>query len=756
MSSKFQDLFLSRQSEAGAPKTTAGRLVANINRKMEQEAGGSSSFVERDVATAFVSMESLDNVKITSLREAGSFLEQQINDIISTESLESGLKVSEAFTANQMASAMFAGLMGTTADRALKMKAPSPSLEANQVFIDYSGQGDYLGTRIRPAVESYDERDNRHATAYSIAYNMLTTRQDEFGEALFPTVVVSPDQVGFVMSIRLVNVMDDIRHDVKGTLADFNKRNIIHAVIDASILENDSTAIIPVHSVDSASFFVSGVTPYAVDYSGESVNTAPLAFGKSVDLMGISQTAKLLDTGILDVTDAIDSSIVLQTVAIKIEGSADDVIEINTSSIPLSVFHDARQGHYRTMRLAFDPQYVIVKGPVKLADRTGNSTDLAALETSKHVVRLKLSVFGSVNQETGETSLTANGVTVVAVYDEDGNKLSITSGPGKTTADLFAGATPVGYTLRANRTNSNRRQRGQLLTTDYYQQIYAVPLHAPITTLRPVTVSDQTDAADLAALVTATHIRTSNAAVTKLLEAVGTLRDYVQNGQVVNQNPEMLGIANWLVKAFFYEETVEVEDIVDSLKSADRMADLQAAIVSKVRHFAYTAYRDTGYKAAADALAGGIAPKPTVIIATDPVIANYLLVNGDFRTLGNDFDVKIVSSLDTRVYGKMFVTFGQFGEGKEGQPNPMHFGNMGWKPELTIVLPMTRNGQISKELTVQPAFVHVVNLPVLGVFTVNGIEKVIDAKVNVNTAEQNQSNGLVQVTNLSGFTKYTP
>jgi hypothetical protein len=58
------------------------------------------------------------------------------------------------------------------------------------------------------------------------------------------------------------------------------------------------------------------------------------------------------------------------------------------------------------------------------------------------------------------------------------------------------------------------------------------------------------------------------------------------------------------------------------------------------------------------------------------------------------------------VAGKLIFTFGMF-NGQEGVPNPLHFGNMAWKPETTLVLPMPRNGGISKELTVQPSFIQV-------------------------------------------------
>lgn len=63
------------------------------------------------------------------------------------------------------------------------------------------------------------------------------------------------------------------------------------------------------------------------------------------------------------------------------------------------------------------------------------------------------------------------------------------------------------------------------------------------------------------------------------------------------------------------------------------------------------------------------------------------MVTGDFRTLGNEFEVKVVTTLNTNMVGKIAVSFGQFNGATEGVPNPMHFGNMAYKPELVTVLP---------------------------------------------------------------------
>jgi hypothetical protein len=191
-------------------------------------------------------------------------------------------------------------------------------------------------------------------------------------------------------------------------------------------------------------------------------------------------------------------------------------------------------------------------------------------------------------------------------------------------------------------------------------------------------------------------------------------------------------VARFLVTPFYEHQNYSAPAVVDSIKSHERAADIQASLVNMLRDMVYRMYRDSGFKAAADALAGGVAATPTVIIGTDPVIARYLQVTGDFRTLGNDFNVKIVSTLNINMRGKIRFSFGEFGEGKEGVPNPMHFGNMAWKPELTLILPLHRNGANSKEITVQPSFLHIVNLPIMGSIDVSGIESVVTAKVPVN------------------------
>lgn len=708
-------------------KSGLAQLVDGLTRHVQQHGQPGS----KDSAGKLLAMESLGETAQAELTSSVKGLNTAMEGIALEMAENLGYKKDDSnslkFSTAQKMAGIIAGTLAGNIDayRSSPVSRQAPAMEGMQ-FVPAIG-GDSVEKRL--ALEAYDEKDNRNAVVYSIAYNMQASRQDEFGEAFFPTITVTPDQFGYSISVRLIQVFDEVRRKVTGEVSkNFGRRNIIQALIDPTILRNDQTKVIPVYRDESKPNFVADtlLTPKTVVHEGVSITTSALKIGAKFSLLGLSQHSALLETGLQDHTDALDPMIQLEKLYLTVQNADATVKEVipfgQVAQMASAGFTHAIQGNYRVMNLNFSTDALNVNKTVKKADGAA-SVLLAPLVTGEYSVRLSVAVSGSVNLELADTTLFANQVTVYEVKDKDGNILDMTAGNGKTIADLFIAAAVIGYDLEARRTNTNRRERGQLLDLTYFNMVYGVPLLSPITVTRPLTVGDGNDSGDLAALITATHIRTSNAAVAKLLETVSILEEAVaRNGGVVAGDSEVLGVGRFLVTPFFKRVPLDVADNLQTLKAHERAADIQATLVNTLRDLAYRMYRDSGYKAAADALSGGIAPVPTVIIGTDPVIARYLTVTGDFRTLGNEFNVKIVSTLNQDMIGKIVMTLGEFGEGKDGMPNPLHFGNMAWKPELTLVLPLHRNGANSKELTVQPSFRHVVNCPILAIIDVTGIE----------------------------------
>lgn len=727
---KFQQSKILRQRNTG---DTLSGIVSDLQQHLNGQAG---SFASQKIARAVLSIESLDVADQRELSTAMEGLHAVLNQVAQTHNLKS------SFTQAQRDAAAAAGIIASDIPGHLRYQAPQVLAEEGLVIIHESPAVIAAGgsvDRIRPALEAYDERDNKSAPVYTVAYNMQASRQDEFGEAFFPTITVSPEQAGIAVSIRLVTVYNDIRRAITGAVEDWKRRNIIRAVIDHTILRNDTTKVVPVYRDESKDKFVDPAVllPYDTLVMDETITTSALAMGKELSLISISQTDALLETGLMDISDTLDQAMNLETLFLKVVDPTDptafEVVRFNVSRLPYSNFTYSPQGNYRLNQLMFRTDILKLDKNTKLVDGS-ISTLLDFIKTNELTVRLSVTVSGTCNLEYSNMTVFTNQLSLKKVFNAGGAELAPSDATYIQVNELVEKMEMVGYEVSARRTNMNRRQRGQLLNTDWNTQIYNVPLLPPITIPRPLSAGDQNDTSDLAGLITATRIATSNAAVTELQRVEEVLEDFVSDADASIDTPAILGTGRYLVKPFFERHVIDMTTDLDSLSSGDRRDDIQALLVNKLRDISYRMYRDTGYKAAADAMAGGIAPLPVILMGTDPVTGGYINVNGDQRTLGNGLNYNLVTSLDDRITGKIYLTLG-VAEGQEGIANPMHFGNMAWKPETTMVLPMPRNGGISKELTVQPSYLHVNHSPILAVIEVRGIENVAGSKVTVNVSQ---------------------
>lgn len=690
--------------------TPVGNLIEHLRHHID-----GARAVSSNVARSALSLESIDNVQEQALNEAGNRLQVAIEAVAEEIGFASNL------TEAQVQAAAIAGILAGDYRNTMSRKMENAVATESMAVINAVGS-DVVNQRAF-GLEAYDERENRDAVIYSIAYNMQSARQDEFGETHFPTITLTPDQVGFGVTVDLMMVFDGAEHKITGTFEDFKKKNIIRAVTDSTILRKDQTRVVPVYRAQSADKFIAStiVAPQVIDHEGVSINTAPLATGKKLDLIALGQHDQLIQAGVMDQTDTLDPYLNLQDVYVKV---GNDVLKFNVLNLPLANFVYSPQNNYRIMTLNFHTTSILVNVKTKQVDGSDLDT-LASIATNDLIVRLEVSLTGTINIETGETQVFGNAVGVYSVQDSSGQALALDAAPAKAIVDAFAAATIPGWYPQAYYTNMNRRQRGQFIDVTKYTQLYNVPLRSPITTIHPINVDGQTDASDVQALITTTRIRTSNEAVTALINAAAQLREYVDSRDMVGVGPDMLGVGRFFVRPTYFEESIDMNDIVDSIKSHERAVDIQAALVNKLRDYAYRMFRDSEYKAASDALSGGISPVPTVIIGTDPVIARYLMVTGELRTLGGEFNVRLVSTLDKRVTGKIFVTFGVFDEGRNVSPNPLNFGNMAWAPELVLTANISRGNTISKETVVQPRYTFVVNCPVMTCLNISNIPDVV-------------------------------
>ena len=680
----------------------------------------------------FFSSRSVSDKSLTALSVATENLSDQQAQAVSSgyNNIESTLKavLSDTHIAAegyQLESAAMAGMIAADPITALRAKfRPLPDgamVQANS-SLDGRPERGY-------SLEAYDERDNRNSQMQSVIYNLLAPKQDEFGETLFPTIVVAPNEMGLTLAMKLFYVYNDFKRATSGALANYGRKNIIRAYADTSILKNELTRGVPVLRVggaddNTASFAdVTDVPAWSEELgTGITVQTGALKVDTKVDLIGISQTNELLASGVMGPTDSLDTFVRLKKIFVKVtDGTDTDVFEIDTSALPGSTFTYAPQGNYRRMILALDTDSVVLS-----PDTTKLSgAPLAVLtELATHKARIGLTINGSVSLDKGDGVVNRGQLSLLAM--RNASDLLVTGAAFTALETKIASCEIIGFVPEYYRANSNLRQRGQLVDTQTDYRVIPVNYRSPLSILAPTSRDAADDSSAIQTLIMATGIRISNEAVNAVNRGLTMLKHYKAVADAAGNLPEMSAIGHYLVKPSYFEETVELDKVVNTMRSQDKFADIRAALVEKARYYANEMYRQSEYGAALAVMSGNTQMRATVIIACDPVIHNYLTKDGDLRTLGENFDVKVVSTLADGMKGKMVVTFGVFDASRNTAINPLNFGNMLYSPEVVVNLPISRDGQTSKELMVTPRFTHEVNLPVATLLNVSGLPKVLN------------------------------
>lgn len=708
----------------GESQSPIGSLVQQISAQLKRDG---DSIVQKKTAAMAAGLESLDAASLREVQSAATHIETSFKDLAyGIEGFDSS-----SITAAGLEAATIIGLASADPKTYLRAKRTGVGIEGIPVITNPVGGSFGSIDYANAGLEAFDKANIENFVAHSIAYNLLAPRQDEFGETFFPTIVATPDQAYFKVSVNRTMVYEGAIHKLDASLADFNKRNIIEAFRDAEILKNEATELVPYVQASgvNASIFVDEalVPTYQRKVDKHDVDTRPLRINNPtpISLIGASQHPGLISAGLLDQTDAVDHMVKLSTLYVRVtKGSDSSIVKFNTVRMPRSQFIKTREGMSKDVGLQFRTQGLRVDENTKAIDGAAVPA-LADVVAGKFIVNLRGAVDGDLNLERGELSVRAGHFTPFSVFDENGVELSVAH-------PALAGVTfePIGYEVSARRTNSNRRVRGLLLDRDIYEEAYLVGVLPPISIHKAVAHDDE--AADVQALINATHVQISNSAVTNLLNYAEALESFYNSAVVGTSTApstggDFAGIARMMVTPFFERIEVDLEKVVANISSKDKLKDIQGFFVALINEISYRMSQKSGYVPALQALTAGAKAKPRLLIGTDVVLPQFMMIPGDDRISGPAMDHDIVSTLDKRMEGKIVLTFGTKGEGFQ----ELNFGNMIWVPELVSEVPVNRNGATISETMVQPRFLHICNLPVMAIIDVKNLDAITKQRVRL-------------------------
>lgn len=584
------------------------------------------------------------------------------------------------------------------------------------------------------ALESYDGQKQNNPFILSVLYNFTFASQDEFVEAFFPSVPLDPTTSDIVIEVSFVSLMKEFYRDINGSSAKdkFNKIPLIKAIYDANIFDTDKTLIVPVLRDSNRELFLED-EKYESTESLETVVTAPLVFGKKIDLIGISQSDLELSKGKADNTDALDRSLVLSKLYYSIEDAGVEEMfayDLRETADTSFIYYPA--GHEKDMMLKFTNNTLVIHTGTTTTSK-GTASNILNKLPANYTIGFNVKVYGDANTQHGDVELSAaGGVTIKYIQNAAGQRVPSTDATYKSIADVINKITLRGYTLTAHTTNSNLRRRGQLLTVDTMRKPFPVCWRSGFTIMGPIKSETGTDN-DINSRILggaqALGAKMSVIGVSKLLGDIETLKYLTNDGTKQVDRTEFetgfLGMGQYLLEPTYYERDINLTTIVDGTNSSSRDDDIRNSLLQAIYNAGMELFLKSDYGIVFDkGLVTTEAARPTLILGTDPNIKRLLVRDKDTIQLGNTFDVRVVSTFDQRIAGKIIFSFGIFDAQRNSVPNVMNYGYTATSAAIVYDTIRDTNNQTSREITSHPRFTHYTNIPVIGMFTVTGIEQV--------------------------------
>lgn len=590
------------------------------------------------------------------------------------------------------------------------------------------------------STEAYDARNLTAFIGDTVTFNLHAARQRDFGEAFYPTITLTPDQTGLDLTIRRTMILNAKRHEYNGTFTDFNRRNIIDSLMDATVLADGSTDIVPNYLTGDAknnALFGEGLAPEDYTFAeGVKIKTAPLRPNTEISLVGIGQNVAINAGGQLNQTDAIDQAVWLKSLVFRLgaDDAGADNFEFDVSGLADTMFLKGPNGNRQRISLNFFTEDIVLNAGTKNYGKQA-STALAFMQVAPYnqlQVRLSIQANANLDIETGRCNLVSGTVGIASVLEPDGasGMRDVTNETliNEIKTKLLGVDKVTGYRVKATYSNVNRRNAGIFINVFEERTLYVVPLGAPITLQTPLT-GTRTNA-DMAAPIAAARARNENNAVTQLLkfyDQLNAIKPLLSYGSRRCKAPRIEGIGHTVVYPFVDNVSVDLTRAAQGIKSSERQADVAATLTNTIRDLSYNMWIKSGWQAAAETIGANVV-KPTLIIGTDPEIERHLMDVGDTRLAGIYFTYKVVSTLDLRMRGKIVLAFQV---PSTGRANPLAFGCMAYIPELVTTLQQPREGANSRETMVQPRTLHVNTCPIMGMITVTGIRPAVTGTLAV-------------------------
>ena len=608
-----------------------------------------------------------------------------------------------------------------------ELKAANEQVEVIKVSRDLlptGKSGSKMYDSLVAAAEDINSIDIRKSIFFTIAFNAIEKTQDPVVELFFPTVQLDINTQEINVEIDVIHYITPFKRLPNGQPVDYKKEPYIKHIEDFNRYVIDGNRLYPILRVDgeyvNTNYLLNedGAKKEVEIMDGTKVTTAAILAGVETNILNLSQTDALLAKGFLNELDTILPVLNIETVYFYVTGKnsdGDDVTELYRKEIgglPISFLYTI-DGNDKDMQLN-ESRSFIFKAPFITA--SGTATQIKALSdlTDGYYMKLEVNFKGDANVDTANILVNQFSSKFKGIYDNNGNELNADD-YADAVADI-SGAKLAGYEIEAYGNTEMGRYEGKRLNISSYSFVYNVPSR--------VKLSEKTPAFQLGVDKKPKGLYSLVGYASDAMTAHGftTLFKFISALPHMADDFKTFGVANFLINKYHRNDLVlDVKKIVNSMKSSERLNDIQAAFELYVKTVAWDMYNKSNYKFAFNHYYPG--QKPIVIIGTSAKINQYFKSFEDER-----FKYVVVGSNYDIMYDKMVISFGVT---KELDPNigksasPLSFG-VNWVKNEMVLNYAVREGKAQYDQNdVILSFKHQPLLPIIVLVSVINLDEAV-------------------------------
>lgn len=602
------------------------------------------------------------------------------------------------------------------------------------------------GTQVLGTIESVSAEKIRKSRDYTIALaGLLADNLDTVDEFVFPSISAGVNFGSVKITLDRYVIVGNTMHG-EG-LTDWDRTHLTDTNVVEDLLSDNDHVLYPVYTVENAAQFIDpALKPTETvkgSHGGTDFKTNMLSLtGDDVNLILLARAPSMSETGRLDILDRINDGVTVKNIAITFGAKAADGAESDVLSVvSLANVKSAQFFRMSGAKTANDRTALLNAVSVNVPLVPSNPNMAPLIDQGFASIKVELSLTLHLNLHNGTFSRQGAKAKIVGLYHSNpeivGNQItdnaSLINALAPTAKAVSIGASLSSATLRLN---------GSRLSTQSVDFEYQLTAQAPVTSERTLDESKATGVLEL--LQTGVKCRRRETALKALRNAFVSLQDQFGEGAEYESRETNMPGLYYMARPYIKEINIPIKRLLKEMDSQNRIPNLNSALMAVVSDRIHVAMQKTNLLYNKRTYLNNPKAGQKFGAVGDSVLASYMLVNGEERTLGG---LKDSANEDLFTIRAMGVDLPSFEDtlyvfpraGEEEATKVFGFGFTIEAPSIVVEADITRHDGSKTVLQVHPIYEHFVSTPLLLKFVFPGgrdyfAEASVDYVVDVTTA----------------------